>query len=40
MYALIDPEELATDVTSVVKDVVEEGSEGWLWRRRRGHDWM
>jgi hypothetical protein len=25
-------------IKRVLGDVVEEGSEGWLWRRRRGHD--
>ena len=27
-------------IEGVLGDVVEEGSEGWLWRRRRGHNWM
>ncbi len=27
-------------IEGVLGDIVEEGSEGWLWRRRRGHNWM
>jgi hypothetical protein len=27
-------------IKGVLGDIVEEGSEGWLWRRRRGHDWL
>jgi hypothetical protein len=27
-------------IEGVLGDVIEEGSEGWLWRHRRGHDWL
>jgi hypothetical protein len=27
-------------IEGVLGDVIKEGSEGWLWQRRRGHDWM
>ena len=27
-------------IEGVIGDVVEEGSEGRLWRRRRGNDWL
>jgi hypothetical protein len=27
-------------IKEVLGDVIEEGSEGWLWRRRRGHNWL
>jgi hypothetical protein len=27
-------------IKGVLWDVIEEGSEGWLWRRRHGHDWL
>ncbi len=27
-------------IEGVLGDVIKEGSEGWLWRHRRGNDWM
>jgi hypothetical protein len=27
-------------IEGVLGDAVEEGSEGWLWQRRHGHNWM
>ncbi len=27
-------------VEGVLGDVIKKGSEGWLWRRMRGHDWL